>query len=140
MDKGPPTFRVRIPAPRVKAVEKKTDAGRFRISPRQRGYNAKWDRESLAFRQENPFCRFCEMLGRDELGAVVDHIVPPRNAAGEIDQKLFWSRKNWQVLCAHHHDVTKQKMELEAEKQKNAGLLRIWCADVTTWPASIRIA
>lgn len=140
MSKGPPSFRVYNPAPRPKAIEKKTNAGAFRSSPRERGYTPKWDRESLAFRQENPWCRFCAMLGQDRLGAVVDHVVPPRDSKGAIDYKLFWSRSNWQVLCEHHHNVTKQRMEDMARAAGDLTVLRFWCESADNWPPAIRIA
>lgn len=37
---------------------------------------------------------------------VIDHITPHKG-----DQKLFWDRKNWQVLCPDHHDIAKQQEE-----------------------------
>lgn len=80
------------------------------------------------------------MKKEDRLGAVTDHIIPPRDAAGEIDHKLMWDRKNWQVLCDHCHDVTKQRMELLAKKTGDMTVLRFWCESIDNWPRSIRIA
>ncbi|WP_189426952.1 HNH endonuclease [Devosia pacifica] len=35
-----------------------------------------------------------------------DHITPHRG-----DDQLFWDRTNWQALCAHCHNSTKQRQE-----------------------------
>lgn len=59
-----------------------------------RGYGSKWQRESKMFLRARPLCAMC---GRR--ATVVDHIVPHRG-----DQKLFWSRSNWQPLCKPCHD------------------------------------
>ncbi|WP_349253802.1 HNH endonuclease signature motif containing protein [Bradyrhizobium sp. CB2312] len=37
---------------------------------------------------------------------VVDHIKPHRG-----DRALFWDKGNWQPLCTHHHNSTKQRLE-----------------------------
>ena len=72
-----------------------------RPSARARGYDTKWDRERASFLQANPRCRLC-----DDPASVVDHVVPHRG-----DKKLFWSRSNWQPLCQHCHNSTKQAFE-----------------------------
>jgi len=126
---------VKNPAPRPVAMLEQERRGRWRGSPRDRGYDSKWDRLSLRFRKQKPFCKFCEMLGRDELTAVADHIKP---AAFFPELKYEW--KNLVPLCAHHHDVTKQVMENMAKDKGDWDLLVLWCSDVSTWPAKIRLA
>ncbi|WP_314945899.1 hypothetical protein [Bradyrhizobium cosmicum] len=37
---------------------------------------------------------------------VVDHVKPHRG-----DRALFWDKRNWQPLCTHHHNSTKQSLE-----------------------------
>lgn len=37
---------------------------------------------------------------------VVDHVI-----AHKGDQRLFWDRSNWQVLCPDDHDIIKQREE-----------------------------
>lgn len=63
-----------------------------RPTARQRGYGAKWDKARREFLAANPQC---------SCGApatVVDHII-----AHKGDQRLFWSRSNWQPLCRACH-------------------------------------
>ena len=64
-----------------------------RLSPRQRGYDSKWDRARRAFLAAHPFCAACEQRGKLHPATVVDHIEPHRG-----DHKLFWRRSNWQPL------------------------------------------
>lgn len=75
-----------------------------RPSARQRGYGAKWEKESKAFlaRPENHLCA----CGCGRPSEVVDHIKPHRG-----DRRLFWSRSNWQALSAHCHNSDKQSEE-----------------------------
>jgi 5-methylcytosine-specific restriction enzyme A len=67
-----------------------------RKSAAQRGYDARWRRESKAFlaRAENALCVYCKRRGFLKEARQVDHIIPHR---GDLD--LFWNRKNWQGLC-----------------------------------------
>jgi 5-methylcytosine-specific restriction protein A len=75
-----------------------------RPSARQRGYDSRWEKEREAFLKANPLCVMCLPIVTP--AAVVDHIVPHKG-----DQALFWSRDNWQALCATHHNAFKQRQE-----------------------------
>lgn len=80
-------------------------------------YNSRWDKTRRAFLARNPLCVMCLESDLINPATVVDHIVPHRlhfaQTAEElkIAQKLFWDEKNWQPLCAQHHNTTKQRME-----------------------------
>lgn len=68
-----------------------------RPSAAKRGYDSRWQRARKAFlaEPENALCRQCRARGRLVASFQVDHIIPHRG-----DPKLFWSRSNWQPLCA----------------------------------------
>jgi 5-methylcytosine-specific restriction protein A len=71
----------------------------------QRGYSRQWRRVSANFLRTN---RWCAMCGKP--ADLVDHIIPHK---GNPD--LFWDKdKNWQSLCAHCHNSTKQRLERTA--------------------------
>lgn len=91
----------------------------------QRGYGYKWQQARAGYLAKHPFCVMClqgygvtetesaEIVLRcAELGkpvpyaTVLDHKTPHRG-----DMTLFWDRKNWAGLCAHHHSSDKQRME-----------------------------
>lgn len=67
---------------------------------------ARWINERAWFLRNNPLCVFCKHDGIATGADVVDHITPHK---GNLD--LFWDQKNWQPLCNHHHNSTKQAME-----------------------------
>jgi 5-methylcytosine-specific restriction protein A len=69
--------------------QRKAEADKRRPSASQRGYGSKWQRESKAF-LALPQNRFCA-CGCGRIADCVDHKIPHRG-----DQKLFWSRSNWQ--------------------------------------------
>jgi 5-methylcytosine-specific restriction endonuclease McrA len=71
-----------------------------------RGYGHKWRKVRLDYLAQHPLCVMCERLGQVTAATVVDHKEPHRG-----DQKLFWSRSNWQALCKPHHDATKRAEE-----------------------------
>ncbi|KWR80342.1 HNH endonuclease [Cupriavidus metallidurans] len=71
-----------------------------RGSSAARGYGGKWQRERAAYLKANPVCVEHRSVGRVVLATVVDHIVPHKG-----DQRLFWSRSNWQPLCKACHDA-----------------------------------
>lgn len=76
-----------------------------RRSAAARGYDGRWRKESKSFLALNPWCA----LKGDRCGLIatlVDHVQPHRN-----DMSLFWNRANWQPLCAHCHNVHKQRIE-----------------------------
>lgn len=130
----PPRFKPSCPAPRFKPIEEKvTNAGRFRVSPRKRGYDDRWDRLARMHKKNFPYCRFCEQEGRDGLAAVTDHIKPAHEFP---DLRYTW--KNLQSLCAWHHDVTKQKLELYARANGLLEQLPEWCADPQSRPEHLR--
>lgn len=80
-----------------------------RPTARQRGYDARWDRERAAFLKANPKCR---NLRCDEPAKVVDHIIPHKG-----DMRLFWDRSNWQSLCVRCHSKHKQALERRAARE-----------------------
>ena len=77
-----------------------------RSSSAQRGYGYAWRKARELFLKLNPLCRFHELRGETVAATVVDHIRPHKG-----DQALMWDRSNWQSLCKHCHDATKQQME-----------------------------
>lgn len=93
-------------APEVTARE----AGAWRAgkTTAERGYGGRWQRAREEFLLEHPLCVKCqeESPPRTTPATVVDHRIPHQG-----DQSLFWDRKNWQPLCAHHHSSDKQREE-----------------------------
>lgn len=81
-----------------------------RQSFRERGYDARWDRASMAFRRAHPICCGCEAAGAVEPSALTDHVIPHRG-----DMRLMWDRSNWQACCAWCHNVVKQILERRFE-------------------------
>jgi 5-methylcytosine-specific restriction protein A len=81
-------------APRTRSPER-------RPSARARGYDTKWDKESREHLRLHPHCTMC-----GKPASVVDHRIPHKG-----DMKLFWQRSNWQSLCTHDHNSTKQRIE-----------------------------
>ncbi|NQW09557.1 MAG: HNH endonuclease [Alphaproteobacteria bacterium] len=71
----------------------KAAADARRPSARQRGYDGKWERESKAYLAAHPQCVSC-----GSPASLVDHVQPHRG-----DRRLFWSRSNWQPMCASCH-------------------------------------
>jgi len=65
----------------------------------QRGYDSKWQRARLEFLRVNPLCGYCLSAGHVVAANVVDHITPHKG-----DNRLMWSRSNWQALCKPCHD------------------------------------
>ena len=74
---------------------------RKRPSSSARGYTSRWEAERARFLRRHPACAFCGARAE-----VVDHITPHRG-----DQSLFWDMANWQSLCGHCHNSTKQRLE-----------------------------
>ncbi len=88
-------------------------------------YGSKWNKARLAFLQQHPLCVMCRKQGRLTPATVVDHIVPHKlrdainsndSAAIKAARRLFWGTKNWQPLCASHHNSTKQRIEKHAKE------------------------
>jgi 5-methylcytosine-specific restriction enzyme A len=69
-------------------------------------YGRKWKTARAGFLRLNPICAFCAHRGVNTRATVVDHIRPHRG-----DLSLFWSRRNWQPLCAPCHNGAKQAEE-----------------------------
>ena len=86
-------------------IARKVEADKRRPSASQRGYGAKWQRESKAF-LALPQNRYCA-CGCGRIADCVDHKIPHRG-----DPKLFWSRSNWQALASSPcHSSRKQSLE-----------------------------
>jgi 5-methylcytosine-specific restriction endonuclease McrA len=115
----PPRFKPQT-APLAIAAQKATETGRFRGSPRDRGYDARWDRLSIEFRRRHPFCIFCEQAGRDTLTDLVDHIVP---VVDRPDLRYDW--ENLCSLCKRCHGK-KFQMEAFARAHDLLDVLPIW--------------
>jgi 5-methylcytosine-specific restriction endonuclease McrA len=84
--------------------ERKARFDKTRPSARERGYDAKWDRERAAYLKVNKQCRRC-----GDPSTTVDHI-----QAHKGNQALFWNRSNWQPLCTPCHSRAKQAFECRA--------------------------
>lgn len=69
-------------------------------------YNNKWRKARSLFLTHNPLCKMCLDQGKLRAATVVDHIEPHKQ-----DLALFWDQSNWQALCYHHHNSTKQSQE-----------------------------
>jgi 5-methylcytosine-specific restriction endonuclease McrA len=88
-------------------------------------YNNKWNKARLTFLQQHPLCVMCRQQDRLTPATVVDHIIPHKlkeainnnnKVAIKAAQQLFWSKKNWQSLCAAHHNSTKQRIEKHGQE------------------------
>jgi 5-methylcytosine-specific restriction enzyme A len=90
----------------AEAIESRRVREVQRGTARERGYDARWDRASVAFRWAHPLCVGCLALGRVVPADVTDHIEPHRG-----NKTLFWNRANWQAACSWHHDVVKKRLE-----------------------------
>lgn len=92
---------VQCPCAQKREKERKARADAARPSARERGYTSKWDKERTAYLKVNRKCCMCPAPA-----TVVDHKVPHKG-----DDKLFWSRSNWQPMCASCHSSRKQRQE-----------------------------
>lgn len=96
-----------VPAGERCACQIKSDRARKhrhdqrRPSSRERGYDHEWRKARAAYLTAHPHCAMC-----GQRATHVDHIIPHKG-----DDRLFWDRNNWQPLCAHHHNSTKQREE-----------------------------
>ena len=96
-------------------------------SPRERGYDARWDRESRAYRQQNPFCALCREKGRLTFATLVDHKHPVAEGGAVHDPA------NWWGLCVAHHAL-KRRWEDHAHETDQVHLIVRWCDEPTTRP------
>lgn len=135
-DIPPPRFKLWSAPKKAPIATDQINAGRYRISPRRRGYDAAWDKLSRAFRRRNPWCFFCMQERPEEsweMTAVADHVLP----AHEFPHlRRVW--KNLIPLCEHHHDTTKQKLEHYARQHGCLELLVDWCFKPMTRPPHLR--
>lgn len=92
---------VHCPCERRKATERKARFDKKRPNSTARGYNHRWAKERSAYLAINSTCVMCSAPA-----TVVDHITPHKG-----DDHLFWDQSNWQPLCSHHHNSTKQRLE-----------------------------
>lgn len=83
----------------------------------ERGYGSKWQRARLLFLQQHPLCEMCDKAGKVTASTVVDHRTPHKG-----DLTLFWSRSNWQAICAVHHNSDKQAFERTGHVVQTIGL------------------
>ncbi|WP_352763718.1 HNH endonuclease signature motif containing protein [Mesorhizobium sp. M0189] len=127
----PPRFKP-FQAPTAIAVQKINKAGNYRGSPRERGYDSKWDRLSIAYRKRHTCCLFCEQRNRDTLTDLVDHILP---VVDRPDLKYEWS--NLAALCRHCHGI-KAQLEKAARDAGNLDLLVEWVKNPLSRPFGLR--
>lgn len=71
----------------------------------ERGYDGRWRKARAHYLALNPWCVNLG-TGCTLIAELVDHIKPHRG-----DELLFWTVTNWQPLCAHCHNVHKQREE-----------------------------
>lgn len=131
----PPSFKP-WRAPKAKATERQQNRARWRISPRKRGYDSRWDKASMGFRRSHPWCEFCRQERAEDLWeptAVTDHMLPAHEFPA-----LRFVRSNWVPLCAYHHDSAKAKLEAFARKHGCLERLVEWCKDPMSRPAQLR--
>ena len=81
--------------------ERKARFDAQRPSARERGYDSKWDRERAAYLKAHPRCCRCGAPS-----TVVNHKTPHKG-----DKRLFWSRSNWEPVCAPCHNGKIQSEE-----------------------------
>ena len=92
---------VLCPCEERRSKERKARHDAKRPSAAERGYDGKWQKESKAYLAIHRHCARCNAPS-----TLVDHIV-----AHKGDQRLFWSRSNWQPLCTPCHSRAKQAEE-----------------------------
>ncbi len=69
--------------------------------------SAEWKRLRWQVLTEHAWtCAHCGRVCANRGEAIVDHI-----KAHKGDLRLFWDRRNLQVLCKEHHDSWKQRQE-----------------------------
>ncbi|MDA9453068.1 HNH endonuclease [Bradyrhizobium sp. CCBAU 21359] len=81
--------------------QRKAETDRRRPNANDRGYDSRWSKARRAFLDKHPHCVMC-----GKPAVVVDHVEPHKG-----DKAKFWDKGNWQPLCAHHHNSTKQSLE-----------------------------
>lgn len=81
--------------------ERKARFDAERPSARERGYTSKWEKERAAYLAAHPSCSRCPAPA-----TVVHHKI-----AHKGDKRLFWSRSNWEAVCAPCHNGAIQSAE-----------------------------
>ncbi|MGR3823870.1 MAG: HNH endonuclease signature motif containing protein [Salipiger marinus] len=108
-----PVARCECEARRKAERDKRHDAKRGNSS--QRGYGGTWERLAARWKK-GKLCAWpgCDRgpLGSPAKAEHVDHIIPHRH-----DPALRDDPKNWQGLCAHHHNSAKQRLERRSTKR-----------------------
>lgn len=127
----PPVFKP-FSAPKAQAAQKIAKEGKFRGSSRSRGYDAKWDRISVAFRRANPFCMWCRQEGRDRLADLVDHMIP---VVDRPDLRHDW-KNLWSLDIPCHG--RKASMEQYARENGLIDQLPRWCREPESRPQQFR--
>jgi 5-methylcytosine-specific restriction endonuclease McrA len=82
-------------------IKRKAEADKRRPNANERGYDSRWSKARRTFLDKHPNCAIC-----GKPASVVDHIEPHKG-----DKAKFWNSQNWQSLCSHHHNSTKQSLE-----------------------------
>lgn len=102
---------VRCKCEAARDAERKARYDKTRPNSTQRGYGSRWEKDRKAFlsMREN---RRCKWPGCSEQASHVDHIIPHKG-----DPALRDDPKNWQGLCAHHHNSAKQRLERRLSKR-----------------------
>lgn len=128
-----PSFR-RSSAPKREEQPRDRKRERFRGSRQSRGYDRDWELlRDAYFKAKKGQCEECARRGYLEMGAVVDHLEPVKDAP---EKRLDWN--NLQILCVPHHS-SKYKLEEYARKTKQIHMLPQWCREPETRPAHFRI-
>jgi 5-methylcytosine-specific restriction protein A len=90
--------KIHRPLGYLKSQDRKALSEKHRGSRHERGYTSRWDKARKGWLAKHPLCAEHDRKGEVVVGTVVDHVVPHRG-----DKTLFWSRDNWQTLCAPCH-------------------------------------
>lgn len=77
----------------------------------ERGYDKRWSKLALLYRDKHPLCETCKAFGRTRASECVDHIIPQR-----VAPDLFYVEANWQSLCWSCH----------SSKTNNESTLQPW--------------
>lgn len=129
-----PSFR-RSSAPKREEAKRDRKRERFRGSRQSRGYDREWELlRDAYFKAKKGICEECARRGYLEMGNVVDHIEPVKDAP---DKRLDWD--NLQVLCTPHHAGFKARIEEFARRTGQIGLLQQWMRLPESRPASFQI-
>jgi 5-methylcytosine-specific restriction enzyme A len=96
-------FAVTCKCQRQRHHESKARFDARRPNSTARGYDHRWQQARREYLAEHPRCQHPEC---NAYATVMDHVISHKG-----DMRLFWDQKNWQGLCAHHHNSAKQRNE-----------------------------